>query len=151
VGSAEEKPLVGRVDGRCVDANDDFFRFRLGRGDADERNLEDAVLLHCRAKLKSRAHGGLRHVASPVSCLSERSRACLAGTVRPFASPGAPPLIEWSGSHMRPIGVRLTTAFVLFCALLAGMSSAEAAPARPASIEIKGPKGTLGQLPLQVM
>ncbi len=52
---------------------------------------------------------------------------------------------------MRPIGVRLATAFVLFCAILAGMSSAEAAPARPASVEIKGPKGTLGQLPLQVM
>ena len=52
---------------------------------------------------------------------------------------------------MRPIFVRFLAAFMLCCAALAGMSPAEAASARPAAVEIKGPKGTLGQLPLQVM
>jgi len=52
---------------------------------------------------------------------------------------------------MRPIFVRLLAAFVLCCAVLVGMSPAKAASARPAAVEIKGPKGTLGQLPLQVM
>ncbi len=52
---------------------------------------------------------------------------------------------------MRLIVVRFLAAFMLSCVTLAGMSSAEAAPARPVSVEIKGPKGTLGQLPLQVM
>lgn len=52
---------------------------------------------------------------------------------------------------MRPSFVRFLAAFMLCCASLAGMSPAEAATARPAAVEIKGPKGTLGQLPLQVM
>jgi N-acetylmuramoyl-L-alanine amidase len=52
---------------------------------------------------------------------------------------------------MRPMVVRFLAAFMLCCAALAGMSSAEAASARPAAVEIKGPKGALGQLPLQVM
>ena len=52
---------------------------------------------------------------------------------------------------MRPIVVRFLAAFMLCCAALAGMSPVEAATARPAAVEIKGPKGTLGQLPLQVM
>ncbi len=52
---------------------------------------------------------------------------------------------------MGPIVVRILAAFMLSCAALAGMSPAEAASARPAAVEIKGPKGTLGQLPLQVM
>jgi N-acetylmuramoyl-L-alanine amidase len=46
---------------------------------------------------------------------------------------------------------RVLAAFMLCCTALAGMSSAEAAAARPAAVEIKGPKGALGQLPLQVM
>jgi len=52
---------------------------------------------------------------------------------------------------MGPIFVRFLASFMLCCAALAGMSPAEAAAARPAAVEIKGPKGTLGQLPLQVM
>jgi N-acetylmuramoyl-L-alanine amidase len=52
---------------------------------------------------------------------------------------------------MRPIVVRYLAVLVLTCATVAGMSSAEAASARPAAVEIKGPKGALGQLPLQVM
>jgi N-acetylmuramoyl-L-alanine amidase len=52
---------------------------------------------------------------------------------------------------MRPIFVRFLASFMLCCAALVGMSPAEAASARPATVEIKGPKGTLGQLPLQVM
>src|ERR1700693_907227 len=52
---------------------------------------------------------------------------------------------------MRPIFVRILAVFMLWCAALAGMSPAEAASARPAAVEIKGPKGTLGRLPLQVM
>ena len=52
---------------------------------------------------------------------------------------------------MRPIFLRILAVFMLCCAALAGMSPAEAASARPAAVEIKGPKGTLGQLPLQVM
>jgi N-acetylmuramoyl-L-alanine amidase len=52
---------------------------------------------------------------------------------------------------MRPIVVRFLAAFMLSCVTLAGMSPAEAAPARPAAVEIKGPKGPIGQLPLQVM
>src|SRR6202795_1090045 len=52
---------------------------------------------------------------------------------------------------MRPIFVRILAVFMLCGAALAGMSPAEAASARPAAVEIKGPKGTLGQLPLQVM
>ena len=46
---------------------------------------------------------------------------------------------------------RVLASFTLCCAVLAGMSSAEAASARPAAVEIKGPRGVLGQLPLQVM
>jgi len=52
---------------------------------------------------------------------------------------------------MRPIFVRFLAAFMLCCAALAGLSPAEAASARPPAVEIKGPKGTLGRLPLQVM
>ena len=52
---------------------------------------------------------------------------------------------------MRPIFVRFLAVFTFCCAALAGMSPAEAASARPATVEIKGPKGALGQLPLQVM
>ena len=46
---------------------------------------------------------------------------------------------------------RVLASFMLCCAVLAGMSSAGAASARPAAVEIKGPRGALGQLPLQVM
>ena len=52
---------------------------------------------------------------------------------------------------MRPIVVRILAALILCSAALAGMSPAQAATARPAAVEIKGPKGALGQLPLQVM
>ena len=52
---------------------------------------------------------------------------------------------------MRPIVVRFLASFMLCCAALAGMFPAEAASARPAGVEIKGPKGALGQLPFQVM
>ena len=45
----------------------------------------------------------------------------------------------------------LAASFMLCCAALAGVSPAEAASARTAAVEIKGPKGALGQLPLQVM
>ncbi len=46
---------------------------------------------------------------------------------------------------------RVLAAFMILCAALAGMSSAEAASARPAAVEIKGPKGALGQLSLEMM
>jgi len=46
---------------------------------------------------------------------------------------------------------RVLASLMLCCAVLAGMSSAEAASARPAAVEIKGSRGALGQLPLQVM
>ncbi len=52
---------------------------------------------------------------------------------------------------MHPIFLRFLASFMLCCAALAGMSPVEAASARPAAVEIKGPKGVLGQLPLQVM
>jgi N-acetylmuramoyl-L-alanine amidase len=52
---------------------------------------------------------------------------------------------------MRLIVVRFLAAFMLSCVTLAGIASAEAASARPAAVDIKGPKGALGQLPLQVM
>ncbi len=52
---------------------------------------------------------------------------------------------------MRPIFVRFLASFMLCCAALAGMSPAEGTSARPAAVEIKGPKGALGQLSLQVM
>jgi N-acetylmuramoyl-L-alanine amidase len=45
---------------------------------------------------------------------------------------------------------RMLAALMLCCAALAGISAAEAASARQAAVEIKGPKGTLGRLPLQV-
>src|SRR4030081_2699165 len=40
---------------------------------------------------------------------------------------------------------RVLASFMLCCAVLAGMSSAGAASARPAAVEIKGPQGGLGQ------
>jgi hypothetical protein len=52
---------------------------------------------------------------------------------------------------MCPIFVRFLASFLLCCAAMTGGSPAEAASARPAAVEIKGPKGALGQLPLQVM
>ena len=52
---------------------------------------------------------------------------------------------------MRRIFVRILAVFMLSCAALAAMSPAQAASGRPAAVEIKGPKGTLGQLALQVM
>ena len=52
---------------------------------------------------------------------------------------------------MSPNIVRFLATLMLSCAALAGLSPAQAAPARPAAVEIKGPKGALGQLPLQVM
>jgi N-acetylmuramoyl-L-alanine amidase len=46
---------------------------------------------------------------------------------------------------------RVLAAFVMCCATLAGMSPAEAASARPVAVEVRGPKGPLGHLPLQLM
>ena len=40
---------------------------------------------------------------------------------------------------------------MLCCTALMGMSPAESASARPGAVEVRGPKGALGQLPLQVM
>jgi N-acetylmuramoyl-L-alanine amidase len=46
---------------------------------------------------------------------------------------------------------RVLSALLFCCAVLAGTSLAEAASARPAVVEVRGPRGALGQLPLQVM
>ena len=46
--------------------------------------------------------------------------------------------------------MRVLAAILIFCAAAAGVSPAEAVP-RPGAVEIKGPKGVLGQLPLETM
>ena len=56
MSTAEKQSLVGRVDGGGVEAHDHLFRFWLRGGDADERELEEAVLLDRRAKLKAGAN-----------------------------------------------------------------------------------------------
>ena len=45
--------------------------------------------------------------------------------------------------------MRVLAAILIFCAVLAGVSPAKAVP-RPGSIEIRGPKGVLGQLSVEV-
>jgi len=52
---------------------------------------------------------------------------------------------------MRPIFVRFLISLMLCGAALAGTSHAEAAAAHAAAVEIKGPKGAFGQVPLQTM
>src|SRR5262245_25104810 len=59
VGAGEQQALVGRIDRRGVDANDDLVGFRLRRGDVDDRDLDDALFLHRRANLGSRASAGV--------------------------------------------------------------------------------------------
>jgi N-acetylmuramoyl-L-alanine amidase len=46
--------------------------------------------------------------------------------------------------------MRVLAAILIFCAALAGVSPVGAAP-RPGAVEIKGPKGILGQLPVETM
>ena len=46
--------------------------------------------------------------------------------------------------------MRVLAALLMFCAALTGLSPAEAVP-RPGAVEIKGPKGVLGQLSVEVM
>src|SRR4029453_13770801 len=46
--------------------------------------------------------------------------------------------------------MRVLAAILIFCAAAAGVSPVEAVP-RPGAVEIKGPKGVLGQLPLETM
>lgn len=46
--------------------------------------------------------------------------------------------------------MRVLAAILIFCAAAAGVSPAEAVP-RPGAVEIKGPNGVLGQLPLETM
>jgi N-acetylmuramoyl-L-alanine amidase len=46
---------------------------------------------------------------------------------------------------------RVLATLILCCAALTGVSPAEAAPPRPGAVEVRGPKGALGKLTLQVM
>src|SRR5262249_48687319 len=61
VGPSEEQSLVGRVDGGRVHANDHLVGFWLRGDDADQRQLEDAVLVYRRTKLKSSSSACVCH------------------------------------------------------------------------------------------
>src|SRR5215813_9518518 len=67
----------------------------------------------------------------------------------PFLPSACPPLIEWPvlQSHA---SMRVLAAFLALCAALAGFSPVEAAP-RPGTVELKGPKGVMGPLAVEVM
>ena len=66
IGPGKEQALIGRVDGRGLEAHDHLLRLWLRCGDADQRELEGAVLLRRRTKLQSRACGC--HVSLPPRC-----------------------------------------------------------------------------------
>src|SRR5436190_1601617 len=53
VGGAEQQADVGRIDRRRLDAHDHFVGRRLGRANANERELELAAVLDDRAELES--------------------------------------------------------------------------------------------------